>query len=365
MPAELLKYSPSGASRWLKCHASVPRAATLPPAEKSEDDDQYRDEGRRFHLLIAAMVQGDPIPDDLEYDEEMLRHAEAYVAEIDTWRMHPDFERDYVEESISHGRLKGLEGTLDYLATFQDLSGRHARIADAKYGAGQYVAAANNEQLLCYALLADAYAGPFGMFTLSIYQPRCGDEPWRHWSVSREELLAFAERVFWAMAEKSHVELGGHCKWCPFLPHCDDVADQALQLAAEDVQADEDIDRWTRILAVAPAIKAMLDAVSAKVSRAIQAGKQVPGWKVVQGNPGPRRWRIKDQAELEQELRALKLRPKDFVEKKILSPPQLEKKGFFDIISHLVERPAGGPTLVPETDPRESIITTADDFEAL
>ena len=129
--------------------------------------------------------------------------------------MHPTSSGTTSRSRLATGVLKALEGTLDYLATFQDLSGQRTRIADAKYGAGQYVAAANNEQLLYYAL-------PTRTPARSAYS-RCRSPAARRRTVAAlvglaEELLApspnacsgrWRKRATWSLAA---------CKWCPFLP---------------------------------------------------------------------------------------------------------------------------------------------------
>jgi hypothetical protein len=218
---------------------------------------------------------------------------------------------------------------------------------------------------------------------MTIIQPRIGNIS--VWSVPAAYLRGYIEDVQVAAAavaeaEKFHIETGGFradlfgpsdkaCRWCRAKAEC-----PALM-----AEADRVVDEFADISRLTPAnigeamgkvalIRAWCDAVEAKTADRIIRGVSIPGWKLVRGRGGNRKWNDPDLAA--KALMAAGL--KDPFTKVLLTPADVEKKlkkvdGWPEIkarLDALVYQSEGKPTLVSESDKRPAM-TLADDFEDL
>ena len=105
------------------------------------------------------------------------------------------------------------------------------------------------------------------------------------------------------------------------------------------------------------AITSWFKALEEGLFEELEAGREVPGWKMVDGDKGNRKWI--DEAAVVSEFGALF----DIYEKKLLSPAKLEKIVGKGKASHLTERPDGKKIMVRSSDPRPPAKTSAaDDF---
>ena len=100
-------------------------------------------------------------------------------------------------------------------------------------------------------------------------------------------------------------------------------------------------------------MKDWLASLEATVKDACLAGKEIPGWKLVEGRT---RRQYTDEAEIEKRLRAKKYKVSEIFEKKLLGITKMEKllgkKTMGELLGDLIEKPQGAPTLVPESDKR-------------
>ena len=108
-------------------------------------------------------------------------------------------------------------------------------------------------------------------------------------------------------------------------------------------------------------IEGFIKAVKGQAQKDLQQGKDVPGFKLVRGKAGNRKW--EDEAEVAKKARALGLKKADMVDEKLKSPKQLlaqAKKASkftdskFQKLEDLVVQPDGKLVMVPESDPREA-----------
>ena len=147
--------SASASGRWLKC----PPSAKL-CAEESDRASPYAQQGTDAHALCQHLVEtalGRPSEDPAEnltwYDAEMREAAEGYR----------DFVMEQVEEakSLCADPWICVEQTLDFSKWVDQGFGTGdcvivadglLHVIDFKYGLGVLVKAAENSQLLCYAL---------------------------------------------------------------------------------------------------------------------------------------------------------------------------------------------------------------------
>ena len=100
--------------------------------------------------------------------------------------------------------------------------------------------------------------------------------------------------------------------------------------------------------------------LAAGVREMRSGGHAYPGFKVVAGRANRR---FTDDAAV---AARVKKAGKDPYEQKLLGVTALEKllgkKAFADLLSDLVTRPEGKPTLVPDTDKRPELITADKEF---
>lgn len=123
-------------------------------------------------------------------------------------------------------------------------------------------------------------------------------------------------------------------------------------------------------LAAVPLVEDWCKAVRAKVEADLLAGKRVPGFKLVQGKRGNRRW--DNEKDAEAKLKSMKLKVEDMYDLKLISPTTAEKlhkagsigpRQWPSLQSLIVQKP-GPPSVAPETDKRPAW-SPADDFENL
>jgi hypothetical protein len=83
-------------------------------------------------------------------------------------------------------------------------------------------------------------------------------------------------------------------------------------------------------------------------------GEEVPGFKVVEGKLGNRKWT--DELQVAEALKAAGYDAEDYTETKLLSPAGIDKlvgkKKAAELLDGLTERAAGSPTIAPAADKR-------------
>lgn len=254
------------------------------------------------------------------------------------------------------------------------VSGRQLHVVDFKYGKGVPVSAEKNPQLMLYALGAyEAYKilYPVDQVRVSIVQPRLSDGT-SDWTCTLDELLRFGEYVKGraALAIKGEGEYApseSACRFCRAKAHCRARADWNVRLAfrvgkkpplisnaemGEYLRQGEDVARWLsdlKDLALAECL----------------AGREVPGWKAVEGR-SQRAFTDMDAA-----FTALKeggIAEEILWERKPLTLAQVEKtvgkKTFTELVGSMVVKQPGKPALAPESDRREAITNKASAEEA-
>lgn len=195
------KLSPSSASRWLRCPASVLLSQGLP-----DESSPYAEEGSKAHRLAELTLQVKwALTSEAEAAEEMAairaelpeaeQHVARYVQVIDEIMASGDVLYKAVEMRLSLSSITGEDesyGTADCVVVTKRSDDYELHIVDFKYGMGVPVSAAENEQLGIYALAALAELDPeeflFGISRvfLHIVQPRI--ENISEWEVSRAAL---------------------------------------------------------------------------------------------------------------------------------------------------------------------------------
>lgn len=413
------KISPSGAERWSICPGSVAMCADIP----NRSSTFARDGSCAHHfadLVLRDAVQGDEwLPRDameyvgqtVEIDGHTMTFTKAlaegvnhYVEKVgEIWAP----GRSLISERRVHidhltGEQGGM-GTSD--CTIVDPATRSVYVIDLKMGYGVRVDADRNRQLTMYASgvlreLEFVYE-PFEYVHLVIIQP-----PQNHYSAytmdaetfrgEEEAIKASADRVNRALAEAAASAQAPHedIAWVSrnLLPHedacrfCDakfsekgscPAMKQIVEWMTTDVASADDFDDGFAALGDNSLTMAMdhvglvedwCKAVRAEAERRLFKGLPVPGWKVVEGKQGNRKWT--DESKVLELLEENKVPDTETHEKSMKSAPQMEKvlkkkyPGVWEEAAKLITRPPGKPSVAPASDPRPALAlsATADEF---
>ena len=265
-------------------------------------------------------------------------------------------------------------GTADCILIYGDT----IHVIDFKYGKNPNgrVEADHNPQMQIYALGAyEAYKMfyPIQRVRLSIVQPRLPDGI-TTWETTLDQLLAFGEEV----KAKAALAMEGKgeftpsektCRYCKAKGRCRARAEENVRLAFSEnyqkkpplisnaemgqyLQQGIDIAKWVSDLQDI-ALKECL------------AGKEVPGWKAVEGR-GSREWTDLDKAFAH--LAENGIPDAMLWERNPITPPKLEKalgkKEFTAQTEGYVVKKPGKPALVPASDKRPAVVNKVSAEEA-
>lgn len=360
--------APSSFSRTIECPPSAV-ASTLYPSQ----DTVFTREGTLAHEIAEAIASGNVKPEsietldngaDTEVTAEMVKYGIDY--------------RDYLESIKATGNtLTLLETRLDMSDTIPECFGTAdciqqeanvLRVVDYKYGKGVPVSAEGNAQMRLYAygalkeleFLCDTDSIEF--IEMHIFQPRIDNISME--SISRVELLDWISNVAKPAAElavkgKGKYNAGEHCHWCPHAGKCRELAkvcSEKVKLSNGKTTNVEQLAPWeiADILGSVKVVKAWLDKVEATALQDILDGKEVPGYKVVEGRVGNRTYT--NEIEVYDHLIAEGLADEDITKKILLTPADFDKmlgkKEAAKILDGYITRSPGKPTLAPETDKR-------------
>jgi hypothetical protein len=247
-------------------------------------------------------------------------------------------------------------------------------VVDFKYGKGVIVEVTENPQAMLYGLggleLMDLL-GTIKTVTLAICQPRAGGIS--TWDIDAEELRAWRDKtVLPIVAETSMPEariVPGYeqCRWCPAAGLCKTRAQWVVQqdFGNPDLMTADELAE--AVLSI-PAVRDWCTAVEKEgLKQAYSEGIALPGLKVVLSG-GKRSITDKSKAI---ELLVEAGFPRDKVAREDTQTlGALEKLVGQDrlpeILGTLLKKGAGSPSLVPESDNRESITAmsqAAEDFQ--
>ena len=365
--------SASSAHRWLACPPSAVAAEAYP-----DQDTEFTREGTLAHEAAEIVARGETsfpeVPGQAETSitQEMLEHAKDY--------------RDYIQEQVkSDDAIVLLEQRVDFSPWVPDgfgtcdciiLQDDTLTIIDYKYGQGVAVSAVDNPQMKLYALgaLNDyGIAYDVAKVEMHIFQPRLNNISVDTLTV--DELTDWADTVvkpIAADASKGEGDYcaGTHCKFCPHAGRCRELTATCTEYvethnlrAAVPVLAPHEL---AEVLEMKPLVELWLKKVSAQALTTLLEGGEVPGYKVVEGKLGNRKW--SDELAVADKLKAEGYDQEDYTETKLLSPAAMDKaigkKKVAELLDGLIDRAPGAPTIVPETDKRPVYDRTAD-FEKL
>jgi hypothetical protein len=364
--------SPSSAYRWLNCTPSARLEAKYP-----DKAGQAAREGTLAHWLgetligyalktvklktynaVIAEIQKNEL-----YTPAMMEYAEGYASFVlERYALALAVDRHAVIQLETKTKLdkwvKESFGTLDVrIASSPKLT-----VIDLKFGKGKEVSAERNAQLMTYAIgILDDYELEYDIKTVEmiIYQPRIDNVS--IWEISVEELREWAVTVLKPQADiafegKGEFKPGAHCDFCRAAGNCKALADYNLELArhefAEPVTlSDTDtVEILNRKSVFEKWIKAVSDYA---LDQAVNHSKQWPGMKVVEGKSN----RVySNPALIAETLLKAQYAETDIFKTELKGITELEKEigksEFGRLLSDLIVKPEGKPTLVPESDKR-------------
>lgn len=367
----------SSAHRWLECPGSALLTRDMP-----DTTSEYAEEGTLAHAVCESVarnamalehkVVSQTVDTFADAPQEMRECAEVYLATI----------REAISE-LGPSPYIALEQRVDYSRWVPDgfgtadcilIGGNTIHVIDYKHGKGVHVEAEDNPQLKLYALGAlDRYSLLYDISTVrwSIVQPRNGGvshaEP-----VFKESLLNWAEEVVrpaaeLAMTANAPLKPGDWCRFCKAKGSCKARSDYYLALEGFE-KADARLLSPEELSAVLQRGKDLLKWYSDLEDNALSlllAGRDVPGWKAVEGR-SVRNWTDAEAAF----KKAIELGiPEGMLyERKPVTLAQLENtmgKKEFTALAEFVTVPPGKPALAPESDKRPALtsrITAEQDF---
>jgi hypothetical protein len=347
------RLSPSGAHRWMACPGSLKMEEPFP-----DTSSIYADEGTAAHQLMewcltsgqdasayaGRLIEIEESGRKFEVDEDMVLGVQGYC----------DYVRGLggdmlVEQVVDLGgwlEQPDAYGTADTIVIVDDT----LHVIDLKYGRN-YVAAEDNKQLMLYGLGAldlASLAYDIKRVVLTIYQPKVSMEPSTYdMSVVDLEHFARTARVsakvavaqFEGKVEPVLVPGASQCQWCKAKAVCPALAAETTAVVTTAASVDDFADLTTETLPAALAevpsdvlaqaltkvdlMEMFCLAVRAETERRLLAGVEVPGFKLVEGKRGHRKWVNPEEAELQ--LRSMRLKVEEMFELKLISPTTAEK----------------------------------------
>lgn len=377
--------SPSASDRWLHCTRALRLEETMP-----ESTSAYAEEGRLAHAIAelkarkkftamstraynSAMkkLEADPL-----YQKEMQEHTDLYIEQLTEAAMsYGTVPVVALETMVDYSEYAPPEAKDDAFGTSDCImiGGDTITVCDFKYGQGVPVSAEHNSQMMLYALGALALYKPFygALITrvrMMISQPRIKN--FSTWEIPRDELERWGREVVLPAAALAYAGEGEFrpgedtCRFCRVKHSCAARSYQYLALEAfgkalpadapgaqtDPLLTDGEVgDILIRARGLATWLKDLEDYALA----ACLAGKEITGWKAVEGR-GSREW-----ADLDTAFAALPERGIDaalLYERKPVSPAALEKtlgkKLYAESVEDLVRKLPGKPTLAAESDKR-------------
>lgn len=316
MPGQHAEKSPSSADRWIHCPGSV-RLARLFPEETSD----AAAEGTLAHELAEAMISNildykqpteglDPILNRIEVwyaehpdskgsakimTETLSPYIDYVLAEFYKTREKDEAACLETEVRVNFSEAVGEPGSDEYFgsADVVIIGDDRIEVIDLKYGKGVAVSAINNPQIRLYALGAISEYDILYRFTevkMVIYQPRLDSVTEETMTV--EDLKAWARDVV-APASKAADQdeppftPGYWCseKFCPAAGTCKARAEYVLALERYSgnepgLLTPEELDE---VLKKLDDLEDFARKARGYALGEIEAGREIPGWKIVEG----------------------------------------------------------------------------------
>jgi hypothetical protein len=369
---------------------------------EGDKDSIYSLEGTEAHdwatQVLIGLIGLEKVPEDFRpHVAEYVRVCEECEEGSEKASMR------LVESKVPLFYAPDETGTMDYgfLKCDKKAQPVELHIRDLKYGKGVPVDAEENTQLAIYAWsfiqdLASWWGSLPGHLPVSIgiHQPRYhGDDALKLWDTTVNDLGEFCEAITATAKRISSVESfhelefvpsADACQFCPAKGVCRARLDHAFEFFPADINGIElmsnldlpEVETVPREQLVAlwsrrKEISRWIDNAEEYLLALLNAGKSVPGIKLVTGREGNRAWKDEDMT-----AKVLKkYLPEDNLWKKTLISPAVAEKELKGAavakpviesqMVKLTERPAGKPVLALESDGREEVKPAVALFELI
>lgn len=372
--------SPSSAARWINCPASV-RLGENVPKTTSRDAEK----GRLAHSIAELKARKKFFPmskrtfnsqlkklQESEFYEKVMEGCtDLYVETLEQHAM--SFKEPpliTLETEVPIGIITGEKkkdgtpagGTADCIQIGEGV----LWVTDYKNGSGIPVSAEDNPQMKLYALGALAFYRPFygdtiQIVRMTIVQPALGGAS--TWEISREDLEAWghdavAPAAALALAGEGEQHPGEWCKshFCPIRATCRTLANSALSLeefkqALPPTLSPSEIGD---VLTRGKILDSWYSQVEKYALNEMLAGREIPGWKLVESRSS-RKWTGGPDAAFP-ELIAAGIAEAILYEREPITPPALQeaigKEAYKELAEPFVTKMPGKPALAPESDNR-------------
>jgi hypothetical protein len=402
------RMSASGSARWTSCHGSLREEDGKPDQRNAAAEwgtvahdlaegtlrhgDWYletrlgargvvRDDGTVYYVP-ANKAEGHAI------DDEMADCVESYVNLVRGLALGGTL---LIEERLSIEHITGetgAKGTCDAGILFfkqneiciVDLKGGFFKVYAKELQAdGTFKP---NTQLVMYAsALLEQYRDfcDWERVRIIVCQPRLKHvdehvmpiaefEQWVQWLRERAEATKAPDAPL-VPSEKA-------CQFCKAFP-CSAAKDAVLKAALDDFDTaarvpPNDLSELARLKKLIPLIEQFVQWINTRVRNELQSGNKVPGYKLVQGDQGDRKWT--DQMRVVACLQVDGVDPEDYQTRNLKSPAQIEKlarpktrklsKETWERLQNFIIREEGSPKVVPDSDSRPAMgVNHADDFQ--
>lgn len=282
------------------------------------------------------------------------------------------------EDLLTQEHIKTF-GTADLVAVIPRTDGTFMLlVGDLKTGR-HAVEAKENKQLMLYALAILAKLRRLYDITLvrlAIFQPYCGGPS--EWDITPEGLDIFRKFASKRAIEALDVYYGGKknlkashfrpsadaCQWCRFNEKCNARTKAAIQTGgttATDADLGDDNHEMTpEELKAAyeklPELRQHIATIEKAMHAALLSGVAVPGYKLVTGNEGNRKW--SDAAKVTEMLEGARIKRDMMFKESLISPTdaekvfKTEKPRIWRRLEKLIERAPGKPTIAAADDQR-------------
>lgn len=397
--------SPSDAARWKRCTGAV--AATIDAGDDSnefaregsaahvlgERTLEYAEEGRKAEFWLGETISikyeenGEQKSQSFVVDQEMADYVQVYVDQV---MREPGTL--LIEEKFDLSEVYGVEGqfgTGD--AVKLDYENERLYVGDLKFGRGVIVYAENSDQGYSYAagalrqyeMLAD-----WKTITIAIHQPRLNH--YDEFTITREALEAWivqtkldalaAYSLIGAPMETIEAALvpgEKQCQWCKRKAVCGPLAAWVNAQVFEDFTNIKTVPERPReaaglsdeligtLVSRSDLIESVTSKWRAEGKRRLEAGMLIPGWKLVTGKKGNRKFSSDDKAE--KIMKAARLKQDEMYTKKLLTFPAAEtafkksKPKVWAKLAALMTQADGAPAMALESDKRPALVVAKED----
>lgn len=409
-------FSASGSKKWIACPGSRVLEASTPSKASV-----HSARGTVAHLLFEQAILAKREPDSwlgefveqdgfqIEVDQTMVNAVTSSVGHAREMTVLCDTV--LAETQVNYAGFLGVPvdkawGTTDLLAV--NTTQRELQVHDYKNGTGVDVQVEGNTQAMLYGLGGLAQFEDFAdidTVRLVVHQPHTSSAP-KEWVISVDDLKAWgygtarsaassvqqAEKLHGAIDqaewEATFLRPGSHCSagFCGARATCPALRKDAVEtvfghepasveeFAEVSVPAKAHIaasaETWLgAVMAKADQIEDWIKQIRAEVERRLLAGTQVPGFKLVQGRRGARKWNADD---IEKVLKGMRLKDEEMYDRTVISPTKAEELFKAGVIGPrqwpkllpLISQPDGKPSVAPVTDKRAALELTpvAEDF---